>query len=119
MASKKDFPDLLCLRVVGYMKEGDYVAHCLEMDLIGVGSNFNEALEELKANIDSQCSFAVFKDNPDLLWHPAEEKFFEIFDGLFKRRIMNFNQPIKDKFEITQIPYPCTRHHSKFQLAYA
>jgi hypothetical protein len=51
----------MVFRFVTYPEDGLCVAHCLELDIIGVGSTTKEAIAELETNIDAQLSFAHFK----------------------------------------------------------
>lgn len=53
---------MLRLRVVLYQEDGLWVAHSLEMDVIGVGETQEFAIEELKGNIEAQLSFAKFSN---------------------------------------------------------
>ncbi|MCX6878731.1 MAG: hypothetical protein NTW21_33700 [Verrucomicrobia bacterium] len=45
-------------RAVIYPEDGLWVAHALEMDLIGTGATGAAALRERRANIEAQLSFA-------------------------------------------------------------
>ena len=47
------------INVLGYMEDGDWIAHALEMDLVGVGDSFEEAIEALNEFIEAQVSFAL------------------------------------------------------------
>lgn len=46
------------LRVVIYKEDGLWVAHSLEMDLIGVGNAPAAAVAELQGNVEAQLGFA-------------------------------------------------------------
>lgn len=53
------------IRIVLYKEDGCWVAHALEMDVIGVGDTQKAAADELRSNIEAQLSFAKFhKSNP-------------------------------------------------------
>lgn len=55
----------LRLRAVLYREDGLWVAHALEMDVIGTGATETAALRELRSNVDAQLSFAKQeKTNP-------------------------------------------------------
>lgn len=47
------------LRAVLYREDGLWVAHALEMDLIGTGATESAALRELRGNVEAQLSFAT------------------------------------------------------------
>ena len=65
--------------VLGYIEDGDWVAHALEMDVIGVGSTWKEALSALDENIQAQVSFAKYRGDDSLIFQPAPAEFFEKF----------------------------------------
>ena len=48
----------LRLRAVIYPEDGMWVAHALEMDLIGTGATEAAALRELRSNVEAQLSLA-------------------------------------------------------------
>ena len=52
------------------------------MDLSGYGKTFEEARDELIGVVDMQISFAAQRDEIGLIYHPAEEKWFQIFDAV-------------------------------------
>ncbi len=55
----------LRLRAVLYQEDGLWVAHALEMDLIGTGATESAALRELRGNVEAQLSFAAQEEmNP-------------------------------------------------------
>ncbi len=55
----------LRLRAVLYLEDGLWVAHALEMDLIGTGATESAALRELRGNVETQLSFAAHEEmNP-------------------------------------------------------
>ncbi len=72
--------------ILGYQEEGEWVALALEMDLRGFGKTFEDAFDQLMSSVEAQLSFALYKHEPGLIWHPAEKKYFELFDRVRKRR---------------------------------
>ena len=72
----------LNLKILEYIEEGMRVAHCLEMDIVGIGNTFAQALKDLDELIEMQVSFAVANNQPDLLYHPAPARYFEIYNKL-------------------------------------
>ena len=68
--------------VLGYKEHGDWVAHALEMDLIGVGDTWEEALSELSGSIHTQVSFAKYQGDDSLIFRPAPAEFFERFQAI-------------------------------------
>ncbi|MGI9323349.1 MAG: hypothetical protein ACR2PJ_07190 [Pseudomonadales bacterium] len=66
--------------VLGYKEDGYYwVAHALEMDVIGVGDTWTEALAELKGNVRAQVDCAAQYDDASSLIRPAPPHFFKRF----------------------------------------
>ena len=57
--------------VLGYKEHDDWVAHALEMDIIGVGDTWEDALSVLGENIHAQVSFAKYRGDDSLIFQPA------------------------------------------------
>jgi predicted RNase H-like HicB family nuclease len=66
-------------RVVFYKEDGDWVAHCLEFDLVGHGATQDEALGLLGKAIEIQIEQSIKFNNPANLFRPAESKYFRMF----------------------------------------
>jgi|GEM_PF-1693274 len=118
--SKKDSPSWdqgICFRVLGYSNpDGTWSAHCLETDLIGHGKTAEEALENLVELTSMQISFAQFKKEPHLLYHPAPPQIFEIYMSLLASELQNFSlskKTPKDRM-ITNIPFSHTSAKANF-----
>ena len=68
----------LRLRAVIYPEDGLWVAHALEMDLIGTGATEAAALRELRSNVEAQLSFAKQEKSNPFTPAPAEiQKLWE------------------------------------------
>ena len=68
----------LRLRAIIYPEDGLWVAHALEMDLIGTGATEAAALRELRSNVEAQLSFAKQENiNP---FHPAPVAIQKLWD---------------------------------------
>lgn len=67
------------LRIVFYRDGQDWIAHCLEFDLIGDGSTKESALDSLGTAIDLQVKESVEHANPSNLFSPADGKYFAMF----------------------------------------
>lgn len=70
----------LTFRVLLYKEDDLFVAHCLEMDIKGRGRTEKSALNELLELIEMQINFAMQMEKPGLLDHPAEKKYFDLFN---------------------------------------
>ena len=71
--------DAKTISILGYIEDGYQVAHALEMDVIGVGDTWGEALGELAENIRAQVSFARYREDASLIFQPAPPEMFERF----------------------------------------
>jgi len=91
------------LRVLGYKEDNEFVMYCLEMDLKGYGKTEKEALSDLTDLIKMQVSFAIQKKEPNLLWFPAEPKYFMLYEQLKEQYLRTLK---KDKNYVTNgIPF--------------
>ena len=67
------------LHVVFYEEEGSWIAHCLELDLLGDGKNKLEAHQSLDIAIKMQIEASLEYNNPENLFSPAESKYWQMF----------------------------------------
>jgi len=96
------------LRVLGYEEDGEWLAHCLETDLVGTGSDFEEALAALRELTEMQLSFALSRGQLSLFHRPAPTWVIETYSRavdealeqlgskprkLSTRRVSTFNLP--------------------------
>ena len=64
------------LRVVFYREDDQWVAHCLEFDLVGAADDKEQALELLNEANEAQVQASIALKNPANLFSPAEGRFF-------------------------------------------
>ncbi|HVX86268.1 MAG TPA: hypothetical protein VH253_15905 [Phycisphaerae bacterium] len=69
----------LALRAVLYQDAGRWLAHCLEMDLIGEGVTREEALDSLSESIHMQVEFSVENNNVANIFQPADARYLQMF----------------------------------------
>lgn len=67
------------MSVLGYREDDEWCALALEMDLRGYGRTFREALDDLRDSMTMQIGFAHFKDELDMIFHPAEPVYFSLY----------------------------------------
>ncbi len=67
------------MRVVFYKEGEDFIAHCLEFDLVGHGSTQEAALELLSEAISIQVEETLQSGNSENLFSPAPGEFFRMF----------------------------------------
>ena len=68
------------VNVLGFKEEDEWCALGLEVDIRGYGHTFEEACADLTDLITYQISFSMYKDQTELIFHPADPKFFNIFN---------------------------------------
>ncbi|MHB1033495.1 MAG: hypothetical protein ACYC35_01775 [Pirellulales bacterium] len=67
------------LHIVFYKEDNDWVAHCLEFDLVGDGHTKEDAVAALSAAIRIQAEESLKQNNPANLFSPADGKYFQMF----------------------------------------
>ena len=67
------------LHVVFYPEDEEWIAHCLEFDLLGSGLTKQDAVESLAEAIRLQVDESIRHDSPRNLFSPADGEFFEMF----------------------------------------
>lgn len=77
----------LTLRVFGYREDGLWVAHCLEMDILGHGKTFKTALADLLDLVEMQVSFALQANDPAMIYRPAPPWVWSGFDRVLQESI--------------------------------
>jgi len=97
----------IALNVIGYQEDGEWVALALEMDLRGYGGTFQEALNDLDDHISMQVSFATQKENHDMIFHPAEAIYFQLFAQIREERLRSLGEIDADaEYQVAGIPLP-------------
>lgn len=100
----------LYLSALGYLEEGRWVAHCLEMDIVGHGDDPESALKELEDLIAMQISFAISTNDFDLLYKPAPPELFVVAAEIRRQMLLgpNSKSVFADRF-LTSIKRPAVR----------
>lgn len=99
----------IVVNVLGHHEDEKWSALALEMDLRGYGNTFQEALDDLCDLIGMQISFAFFKGQPEMVFKPAERKYFKTYEEIRNQRIMEMIQQQRDEegdYEIRGLPIP-------------
>lgn len=71
----------LQIRVLVAKEDGEFMAHALELDLVGYGATENAAISELSEMILAQISFAAQKSDDSLIPFRAPAEYFERWDA--------------------------------------
>jgi hypothetical protein len=100
------------LRVLLYKEDGEFVAHALEMDLIGYGATQKAATEDLTQMVFCQISFAHQKQDAGLLTCPAPKDLFDRWDkareAALKKEVLK-DKPLSVKYFATCIQLPAPK----------
>jgi predicted RNase H-like HicB family nuclease len=109
------------IRIVFYRDESDWVAHCLEFDLIGDGLDRQTALSRLMEAMSLQLEASIEHDNPDNLFKPAEGKFFRMFfegeDTAVGQVHLDSDWLTIDEIEAREYPAPGTPSDAEMVVA--
>lgn len=85
----------LQIRVLICKEDGEYVARALELDLLGYGSTENEAINELKASVEAQITFAHQMGDAGLLAFEADREYFKRWEESHRKALRS--QIVGDK----------------------
>ena len=67
------------LRILFYQADGQWIAHCLEFDLIGDGATKEQAMARMFEAIAIQVQVSLEYNNPENLFKPADSRYFLMF----------------------------------------
>ena len=76
------------VRVIIFQEDATWVALALEMDLRGYGPTSKAAADDLLGMIQAQVSYAVQMGHAESVWHPAEERYFKMFEETRKHQFV-------------------------------
>lgn len=108
----------LKVQVVFY-QDGDWIAHCLEMDLCGHGESRRDAIEMLNEALAMQIASSIEDDNPENLFSPADAKFFHMFARGKDIAVGNLEVSVKEEYESLEFLGSEAREYSGGDLALA
>ena len=95
--------------VLGYHEGEEWCALALEMDLRGYGPTFREALEDLRESMTMQIGFAHFKNELDMIFHPAEPVYFSLYAQVRNDHLMALAKKgsvTESDYAVAGIPIP-------------
>lgn len=67
----------LAFNVLVKFEGGEWIAHCLELDIVATGSTPNAAVRDMKSLILTQVSTAIENENMEYLYHPAPQEVWQ------------------------------------------
>lgn len=68
------------VRVVGLIEDNLWCARALELNLLGYGESFANALEGLKGAMDAQVRYAARHNNLNTIYWSANQRYFDLYD---------------------------------------
>ena len=96
----------IALRIVFYEEDNEWVAHCLEFDLVGVGPDKQSAIKQLADAIFVQASATLKSKNLKNLFRPADGEYLRRFaagvDIAAAELAFEIKSPKKVTFERTE-----------------
>lgn len=100
----------LSTSILGYREEEDWVALALEMDIRGYGKTFEEAVSDLVDLITMQVRFALSRNQPNMIFRPAEGVWFQRFTETRRAQIesMMKREPESEEgdYYAVDVPFP-------------
>lgn len=100
------------VRAVGLMEDDRWYARALELNLLGYGQSFAEALDDLKGAIDAQVCYAARHGSLSTICWSANQRYFDLHDdgaeGTPRRKLrVSFRKPeVLTQGEREQSEYP-------------
>ena len=87
------------LRILLYKENNDYVAHCLEFDVVHTSTeSIKAASDELHSLLKEYMLFALKNDMIDTLYNPAPSEYWIMYHKLFPYISETLNDsPFKDR----------------------
>lgn len=112
MKERKEFKKLPCFKILVFKDGKEYVAHILEMDIVGTGNTRDEAIAEAGESATAQIRYAIDHDRVDEILNPAPEEFFRKWEEAGQKLTMQFfytlverrNPSRSRKYEALEIP---------------
>ena len=109
------------INVLGFFNEDDGVwsVVALELDLWGFGDSKEESLQELVEIIEMQVNFSEYKENPELLLHPAPAMYFRMHAQASENalRANAFHREQEEDTFAGGIPFPQFQNNHNFASA--
>ena len=99
----------LHLRVLGYKEDSEWCALCLEMDLVGYGPTFDDAMDDLEKYINNQFTFAMQMNDLSLLEFSADQEYHDRFShalNLSIREKLTGQQEEESLTAVGELPVP-------------
>jgi hypothetical protein len=66
--------------LIVFREDSTWTALALEMDVRGYGPTLQAAIKDVMEMLQAQITFAVQMGHPETIWHPAEEKYWRMWE---------------------------------------
>jgi hypothetical protein len=83
----------LSIRVLVYKEDRQFVAHALELDILGYGDTESAAKKNLEGLVANQLSFAACIGKPEVVKFSAPKEFFDLWEKANQAQLMGKRVP--------------------------
>ncbi len=74
------------LHILGYKENDQYIAHCLEFDIVAAGRTHKEASDNFMELVYSYFQFAMEHNIEQFAWQPAPKIYWDVFNKTHKKK---------------------------------
>jgi hypothetical protein len=101
------------LSAIVYREKSDWIAHCLELDIVAEGTSRQDAIQSLISLCDLQIETALEEGDLESIFRPAPPEFWKMFASGKKRtlsekggksRRARFESPV-NRFEAREMAF--------------
>jgi hypothetical protein len=85
----------LSIRVLIYREGSRFVAHALDLDILGYGETENSAKKDLEGLVNNQLTFAACMGSPESIYFAAPREFFARWDKAHQAQLKGVIVPEK------------------------
>jgi hypothetical protein len=79
-------PDTIHVSILVTKKDGDFVAHCLEMDIVTTARTLDGSVRDVIDLIVAHVTFACENDNAEYIYSPAPPEVWHAFAQAQRRK---------------------------------
>lgn len=85
----------LSIRVLIYREGRKFVAHALDLDILGYGDTENASKKDLEGLVNNQLSFAAGMGSPESVYFAAPKEFFDRWERAHQAQLEGVRSPEK------------------------
>ena len=109
--------------VITFREDATWTALALEMSLRGYGKTKKAAINDVISMIVAQVSFAIQMGHPESVWHPAEDKYWRMFEearrNLFVAEVSGSELPTDRFADMVPLDLLALKHRDEWTTASA